>query len=167
MMPGNPFPIADDDRRYIWEMLVTRDIDAFLSQNWEMVADDFVSEQFTGIDGCNSDNPDDWKFKFPDVEPYKVEWLKQAASFNKTEWAEDAEAALYRVTELLDIEINNNAALVHKKFRGHIARADGQQTPFNWQSLYYCRKVNGLWKITGFTGYLPLVDNSSKLSASE
>jgi len=166
MIAGNPFPEADYDRWYIWQMLVTRDIEAFLSQDWAMVADDFINGQFTGIDGCHSDNPDDWKFKFPDVEPYKVEWLKQAESFNKTEWAEDPEAALYRVTELLDIEINNNAALVHKKFRGNMARADGQKTTFNWQSLYYCREVNGIWKITGFTGYIPLVEDSAKFSSS-
>jgi enamine deaminase RidA (YjgF/YER057c/UK114 family) len=27
--------------------------------------------------------------------------------------------------------------------------------PMNWQTLYYCRKVNRAWKITGFTGYMP------------
>lgn len=162
MTVENPFPEADHDRRYIWEMLVTRDIKAFLNKNWAMVADDFIGENFTGIDARNSDNPDDWKFQFPDVESYKVEWLRQAESFNKTDWAEDPEAAFYRVTELLDIEINNDAALVHKKFHGNIARTDGQKTPFNWQTLYYCRKLNGIWKITGFTGYLPFVADSVK-----
>lgn len=158
----NPFPEADQDRWYIWEMLVTRDIKAFINKNWTMVADDFIEDGFTGIDARNSDNPDDWRFQFPDVETYKVEWLRQAESFHKTDWAEDPEAAFHRVTELLDIEINNDAALVHKKFHGNIARTDGQTTPFNWQTMYYCRKLNGIWKITGFTGYLPFVADSVK-----
>jgi hypothetical protein len=25
----------------------------------------------------------------------------------------------------------------------------------NWQTLYFCRKVEGLWKLTGFVGYMP------------
>lgn len=162
MTVENPFPETDDDRRYIWEMLVTRDIKAFINKNWAMVSDDFIEDGFTGIDARNSDNPDDWRFQFPDVESYKVEWLRQAESFNKTDWAEDPEAAFYRVTELLDIEINNDSALVHKKFHGNIEKTDGQNIPFNWQTLYYCRKLNGIWKITGFTGYLPFVADSVK-----
>jgi hypothetical protein len=35
----NPFT-GDKDREQIWEMLVRRDIEAFVSQDWSMVADD-------------------------------------------------------------------------------------------------------------------------------
>ena len=38
----NPFPAADTARHSIWEMLVTRDIDAFLAADWSMVAGDFI-----------------------------------------------------------------------------------------------------------------------------
>jgi hypothetical protein len=155
MTTQNPFSETDSDRRYIWDMLVSRDIKAFLNSNWSMVEDDFIFDNFIGIDGCRSDNPDDWQFKFPDVESYKTEWLRQAQSFKETEWGEDAEKAFFRVTELRDIEINNGSALVHKKFSGEIKRADGQSIPFQWRTLYYCRKVNNVWKIAGFNGYLP------------
>ena len=42
----NPFPAADQDRHQIWEMLVERDIIAFCQEDWEMVADDFIAENF-------------------------------------------------------------------------------------------------------------------------
>lgn len=159
MTTQNPFSETDSDRRYIWDMLVSRDIKAFLNNDWSMVEDDFIYDNFIGIDGCRSDNPDDWKFKFPDVESYKTEWLRQAQAFKETEWAEDTEKAFFRVTELKDIEINNNSALVHKKFSGEIKRADGQSVPFQWRTLYYCRKVNDVWKIAGFNGYLPFLSD--------
>lgn len=154
-MMQNPFSETDKDRRYIWEMLMNRDIKAFLSENWSMVADDFIADGFIGIDGCNSANPDKWKFRFPELELYKAEWLKQAASFKENNWAEDPAVALFRVTNISDIEINGNSALVNKKFCGDITKSDGQKTTLLWQSLYYCRKVNGYWKIAGLTGYLP------------
>jgi hypothetical protein len=25
----------------------------------------------------------------------------------------------------------------------------------NWQTLYFCRRAGGRWKLTGFAGYLP------------
>ena len=53
----NPFP-NDPDRHAIWEMLVERDIRAFVAQDWDMVADDFTSEGFMGIDGRSLSNPD-------------------------------------------------------------------------------------------------------------
>ena len=36
----NPFPAGDADRHALWEMLVRRDIDAFIGQDWSMVEDD-------------------------------------------------------------------------------------------------------------------------------
>ena len=42
----NPFPEGDADRHELWEMLVRRDIDAFLAQNWSMGEDDFVAASF-------------------------------------------------------------------------------------------------------------------------
>ncbi|WP_152267277.1 RidA family protein [Agriterribacter humi] len=155
MIIQNPFPETDKDRRHIWEMLMKRDIDAFLQEDWSMIANDFITDGFTGVDACFSNNPDEWEFKFPDVELYRTAWLKQARYFKATEWAEDAEACLWRVTTISDIGLSGNTALVRKKFSGDIAKSDGQKTTLNWQSLFYCRKKNGQWKIAGFTGYLP------------
>ncbi|URK18933.1 hypothetical protein M9H61_05360 [Thalassospira sp. GO-4] len=56
-----PFPSTDTDRTRIWEMLVLRDIAAFVAADWSMVEDDFKADGFYAIDACKSDNPDDWK----------------------------------------------------------------------------------------------------------
>ena len=54
-----------------------------------------------------------------------------------------------------EIEINGDIAIAHKKFDGEIKLSDGGKDVLNWQTLYFCRKVEGVWKLTGFAGYLP------------
>ena len=151
----NPFPATDPDRHYLWNMLVKRDIIAYCNQDWSIVANDFIEENFMGIDGRKLDNPDSWTIGFPNLEAYKKEWLFQAKDTANTEWGEDHELAIYQATNLRDIEINGDSALLHKKFNGSILKKDGTKVVLNWQTLYRCRKVNGQWKIAGFTGYLP------------
>lgn len=150
----SPFP-NDPDRGAIWTMLVERDIAAFVAADWSMVADDFIAEQFLGIDGRGSDNPDSWRIGFPTLTAYRDEWLRQAAQSAKVAYAEDREAAIHRATNLRDIEIEGDVALAHKQFDGTISRADGGKDVLSWQTLYTCRRHDGRWKLTGFTGYLP------------
>lgn len=120
-----------------------------------MVNDDFIESGFMGIDGRGRHNPDSWQLNFSNLEEYRDEWLRQAADFAQTAWAEDPEQAIYRATTLRDIEIKGDKALLHKKFDGNILKKDGGKVILNWQTLYRCQKVNGHWKIAGFTGYLP------------
>ena len=155
-MKRNPF-LEDDDRNYLWEMLVNRDIKAFIAQDWEMVADDFVEDGFMGIDAGKHLNIDKWELKYPDLRSYKNEWLKQAAEFAQLDLVEDSEDALHRVTVLQDIEIKGDFALLHKKFFGPICKKDGEEISTDWQTLYRCRKVDNVWKIVGFTGYMSLL----------
>ena len=147
-MTKNPFHTDDVDRRAIWEMLVDRDIRAFLAVDWSMVEDDFVQEGFMGIDAARQSHPDAWRLNFPDLESYKKEWLSQAKEFKATRWGEDTEAALFRITVLRDIEISGDSALVHKKFFGNIRKENGELAPTNWQTLYRCRK-NEAWRRVG------------------
>ncbi len=151
----NPFPKSDSDRHQIWEMLVERDIIAFCQENWDMVADDFIAENFMGIDARNAHNPDTWRMTFSNLTEYKTVWLEQAAEFAQTDWAEDPEQAIYHATTLRDIDIKGESALVHKKFDGYIQKKSGEREYLNWQTLYRCRKQEGSWKIAGFTGYMP------------
>ncbi len=150
----NPF-IPEDDRNSLWEMLVKRDIKAFVSQDWSMVQQDFIEEGFVGIDGRHLGNPDSWRLNFPTLSVYKQLWLEQAKDFAMTEWTTNPEIALYEATTLRDIEVMGNTALLHKKFDGEIVKKSGETIQLNWQTLYTCRKINGSWKIAGFTGYLP------------
>lgn len=151
----NPFPEADPGRRAIWEMLVTRDIDAFLAADWSRVAGDFVAEGFVGIDARREADPDRWSLAFPSLDRYRDEWLRQAGDFARQSFAEDPRAAIFATTTLTDIEIQGDAALARKKFDGGLRRSDGTFDVMKWQTLYSCRVHEGRWKICGFTGYLP------------
>jgi enamine deaminase RidA (YjgF/YER057c/UK114 family) len=151
----NPFNQNDPDRYYIWEMLVERDIEAFMRNDWEAVAGDFIEEGFMGIDARFLNNPDSWKLFFPNLQSYQQFWLEQSANFTGTNWEDDPQQKLYEATVLRDIDILEDSALVHKKFDGAIRKKNGQTDRLNWQTLYRCRKVKGQWKIAGFTGFLP------------
>ncbi|MGE8105424.1 hypothetical protein ACQKP1_17210 [Allorhizobium sp. NPDC080224] len=151
----NPFPESDEARHAIWEMLVPRDIDAFLAADWSMVAHDFVEDGFIGISGNREEDPDKWTLAFPNLVAYRDEWLKQAHDFAAQTYGEDQRTAIFTTTTLEDIEISAETALVRKKFDGGIKKADGTLDIMRWQTLYYCRLHEGRWKISGFTGYLP------------
>ena len=150
----NPFP-NDLDRNELWEMLVRRDLDAFLSQNWGMVEGDFLADRFFGLHAHGRRNPDSWRLEFPNLEAYRDEWLRQAAETAKTDYAEALRDALFRATSLRDIEIGRGVAVLHKKFDGVVRRADGGEDRLNWQTLYFCAKPQDRWQITSFIGYLP------------
>ena len=154
MSSTNPFP-NDADRSAIWTMLVERDIAAFVAADWSMVDGDFVREGFLGINGGKSGNPDAWKISFPTLEAYRDDWIRQARESQKLDYAEDVLEGIHRATSLTEIEINGDIAIAHKKFDGEIALRDGGKDVLNWQTLYFCRKVDGVWKLTGFAGYLP------------
>lgn len=151
----NPFEQKDKDKALIWDMLVKRDILAFTSQNWSLISNDFNSEEFIGINGAFKENPDEWTLGFPDIDSYKTEWLRQADEFRHTDWIGDPVTILYQCTILEQIEVLGNWALAHKKFKGNLVKADGEKASMNWQSLCRCHCIEGHWKISGFTGYLP------------
>lgn len=150
----NPFP-NDPDRSAIWTMLVPRDIAAYVAADWSMVEGDFVADDFMGIDGNKKANPDGWTISYPTLAAYRDEWLRQAREGQAVKYAEDQEAGIHRATSLTEIEIKGDRAVAHKKFDGAILRADGGKDVLNWQTVYFCRKVEGQWKLTGFVGYLP------------
>lgn len=151
----NPFPSSDTARHAIWQMLVERDIDAFLAADWSKVAGDFVEDGFIGIDGKREVSPDKWRLAFPSLNAYCNEWLQQAKDFAQQSFAEDPRTAIFTTTTLEDIEIDGDMALARKKFDGSLKKSDGSVDVLKWQTLYYCRLHEGRWKICGFTGYLP------------
>ena len=152
---SNPFEVDDAGRHAIWEMLVTRDIWAFLAADWSMVNDDFVEEGFLGIDARRETNPDRWRLAFPSLARYRDEWLRQARDFATQSFAEDPRGAIFATTTLTDIEVDGGFALARKKFDGGLRKGDGTFDVMKWQTLYQCRLHEGRWKICGFTGYLP------------
>ena len=181
----NPFAGADPDRAAIWDMLVYRDIDAYLAVDWEAVADDFLSDEFFGIDAGKSRNADRWKPLFSSLDAYREVWIAQARETREKAAPDTIRAALFALTTLTQIDIDGAFALAHKKFDGRVPKRDGSTERLQWQTHYYCKKVCGktlpggpspdeqspdeknpdeqspdkkaaaAWKIRGFTGYLP------------
>lgn len=149
----NPFA-GDRDREQIWEMLVRRDIEAFVTENWSLVADDFDEPRFLGIHAHGESDPDKWDAAFPTLTAYRDEWLRQAAESAATEYAESLADGVFRATRLNVIDINGDVAIARKKFDGTIAKADETHDKLNWQTLYFCRRHGDRWRITGFVGYM-------------
>jgi hypothetical protein len=151
----NPFPPGDPDRHALWEMLVRRDIDAFLAGDWPMVEDDFIAESFFGMHAHFLSDADAWRLQFPTLDSYRDEWQRQSRETAASEFAEPLRDALFRITNMRDIDVFGDRAVLHKKFNGSIARPGGAAERLNWQTLYFCRRVDGRWKIAGFVGYMP------------
>jgi len=150
-----PFADADPDCLQIWNMLVKRDIDAYLSGDWNAVVGDFVTDGFYGLDARGKANPDEWRLLYADLSAYRAEWLRQAEETARTADRTRARAALFAATTLKDIEIQGDVAVAHKKFSGTLPNRDGTSTALNWQTLYFCRHHEGRWKIASFVGYMP------------
>ena len=148
----NPFPEGDADRHALWEMLVRRDIDAFIAGDWSMVEGDFLSQEFFGMHAHFMANPDSWRLQFPTLETYRDEWLRQSAETAATKFGEPLRDALFRITNLRDIDVNGDRAVLHKKFDGTVARQDGSHERLRWQTLYFCRRAGAAWKIGGIRG---------------
>lgn len=157
----NPFEPQDQDRAAIWDMLVPRDIDAFVAADWTAVEGDFIEENFTGMSGHFQPEPDGFTLAYPTLAAYRDDWTRQAQDFRAQRtagaYAGDPRAGIFAATRLEEIEIMGDVALVRKRFDGHLARTDGPDERMNWQTLYWCRKLDGRWKIAGFLGYLPHV----------
>jgi len=151
----NPFPAGDSDRHFLWNMLVRRDIEAFLARDWSMVDGDFAHDRFFGVHAHFLSDADSWRLEFPTVEKYRDEWLRQAEATAATEFAEPLREAIFRTTNMRDIDIDGERAVLHKKFNGTIAKPGGAVERLNWQTLYFCARLDGRWKITGFVGYMP------------
>ncbi|MFV0415375.1 MAG: hypothetical protein ACK5NG_03310 [Chthoniobacterales bacterium] len=151
----NPFP-SDPDRHEIWEILMRRDFEAFVGNNWSLTEPDFLENEFQGIDGGKVPNPDEWRIKYADLATYREEWLRQAAEFQDVEFRGISKLDfLFQSVVMNDIEIHGNRAMAHKKFDGMTTATKGDEVRLLWQTLYLLKKVDGHWKICGFIGYLP------------
>jgi hypothetical protein len=154
----NPFDSQiDPDRHEIWARLVAADCEAFATNDWRRIEQDFDADTFEGVRCNHSTNPDDWKIVFPDLDSYRDSWLAASEEFRAKEFAElsHVEALLAR-THLDEIDIRRDRALVHKKFYGEVLLADGTSLADRRQTLYRLHRRGDRWRIVGFFGQLPL-----------
>lgn len=150
----NPFLPDDADRHAIWEMLVRRDSDFFLSGDWKLVCEDYVEDGFLGIDAGKSLDPEHWRPAYPTVASYRNAAI--AGRWSPDDFAEPLRAAWFRCQSLSRIDIAEHRAVAHKHIDGSIRRRSGDPLILGWRSVFCLRRTDGRWKIAGFTGYLPL-----------
>ena len=150
----NPFLPTDADRHAIWEILVRRDSAFFLSADWSLVADDYVGDGFLGIDAGGQLDPAAWKIGFASLAAYRDAAI--SGRLSQAEFSEDLATAWLRCQTLARITITGDLALAHKHIDGEIARFDREPLRFGWRSIFFMRRVDATWKISGFAGYLPL-----------
>ena len=155
MPDTNPFAPDDADRRAIWDVLVQRDIRAFVAGDWDAHFADFAPDGFFGIDGRFSDDPDSWRATFADIARYREAWLAGSAELAGRIDPTNLERALFALTTLREIEIVDDFAMARKKFDGTIPLAGAEPAVLRWQTLYFCRRIADRWRIAGFLGYLP------------
>lgn len=148
----NPFDPSDPDRHAIWDIVVRRDTDFFLSSDWSLVADDYIADGFLGIDAGRQSDPDLWSIGFPTLDDYRKAAV--ASRLDPAEFSEDLRTSWLRCQHLDRIDIAGNIALAHKRIEGSIARVDSPPLHLAWRSVFFMRLSKGNWKITGFTGYL-------------
>jgi len=154
MTETNPFTADDADRFAIWEMLVRRDSDFFLSSDWSLVAADYVETGFLGIDAGLSLDPASWRPAYPNVALYRDAAI--AEHWNPADFAEPLRPAWFRCQSIARLDIEGDAALAHKHIEGRIRRLTGEDMLLGWRSVFHLKRENAVWKIAGFTGYLPL-----------
>jgi enamine deaminase RidA (YjgF/YER057c/UK114 family) len=150
---ANPWDGLDADRAELWEMIVRRDIEAYVDADWERVAADFDAASFVAVEGGGSFDPDAWRLGYPGLDAYRARWLEGAAADRAR--ALDPAADFAAATFLDAIEIDGDRALVHKRFDGPLRLRDGGLHQLAWRTIYLCRRIAERWRIVGFVGFLP------------
>lgn len=140
----------DPDTAAITEILYTKDVAAFVAQDWAAVADDFDAARFVGYSAADDGT---WRITFPTLEAYRRSWLEQARELSD---APRLAVELAAAQRLASITVSDDHALVRKEFDGAITAASGSTT-LEWTTYYFLNraKADAPWRITGFVGYLP------------
>lgn len=142
---------ARDDRAVIEEILIRRDVEAFVAGDWSAAALDFDTERFAGYSGRDGGM---WQLAYPTLDAYAQDWSEQSKTLRQKVTG-DLAAQLLRVQRLSEIKVHGDHALVVKDFSGHLDGAGGP-IETDWRTYYFLRRVDDSdWKITGFVGYLP------------
>lgn len=154
---NNQFDEKNSDHVAIWEMLVLRDVKAFVANDWSQVEHDFVAKKFYGINARFSQDPLIWTLEFPNLLDYQNVWSKQSLDSKKKFYSESLENGLLRSSSIEKITIKDGKAAVWKKLDGSLSLANGLKETLQWITVYFCELIHSNWKITGFIGYLPLL----------
>jgi hypothetical protein len=144
-------PLRDDEaaRAFITDMLYTKDIAAYVAEDWAAVDRDFAKDAFVGW-LKRGDEP--MQIVFPRLEDYRDDWLSGAKDLLVGTTPEQLSAELHAASRIADVAIAGPWALVRKEFDGY---AGADQRRLLWTTYYHCRRDDDRWRITGFTALFP------------
>lgn len=135
----------------IHQILIERDISAFVAADWETVRPDFDADAFTGYSGSSGVV----RLEYASLDSYRASWLKQAEEFRGLDSALLADQ-LHAAQRLHRVDVSGDRALATKLFDGTVDGPTGRLR-LAWTTYYFLRlhAREQRWLITGFTGYLP------------
>ena len=136
----------------ISKIVITRDTEAFVRSDWELVADDFDQDVFVGYRG-GTQSLSYWTLDFPTLDSYRALWLSESARLLRFIGRERLEDQLTASSRIASVEIKADRALVRKEFDGFVGSGTDAERLL-WRTYYFLHRAPR-WRITGFVGYLP------------
>ena len=158
MVPANPFTAKDKDAAQLWEVLVARDIEAFVACDWQLHARDIHAPAFCGINANGSADPASWTLEFADLATYGQTWLRFARESAARSAPELLKREHHKASTLREVQVGGEVATCLKSFNGAFEHDDGTPEVLHWETLYTCRRIGQDWKIWSFVGFLPGFD---------
>jgi hypothetical protein len=152
----NPFTPDNEDQFEIWDLLIRRDFEAFLRQDWEAIASDYLADGFYGLDFKKSPIESDWKLGYANLETYRKEWIRESERFKQISFMVNPRNILYECCRLEHWQIMDSKCSVHKVFNGSIPVHKADPILLRWRSIFLLQRNNYKWKVTGFVGYMNL-----------
>ncbi len=128
-------------------MLIRRNVEACARVDWDLVAGDFIAENFMGLDAGDRSDPDTWTLTFNALTAYRDSWLNSARTL--TDNTGNLREALLDATVLQQVAVTGDSAVAYKVVDGWVASGDGSQHHLSGRSLHLCRKVHSRWRIQG------------------
>jgi hypothetical protein len=151
----NPYP-PGDQRHAVFEMAVVRDVRAFVSGDWDAIAEDFLEDGFFGLDARGDASPASWRLTYPTLAAYRDRWLKQSVEFRARRYETDPADSIFGLLKVPSVELDGDSGVLLKRFDGVIRPSGGEPLVLRWESLFVLRRLEDAWKVQGFVGYLPL-----------
>jgi hypothetical protein len=151
----NPYAPGSEEHS-VFETVVVRDVEAFVAGDWERVAGDFIDHGFFGLDARGTSDPSGWRLTYPTLAAYRERWLTQSAAFRARRHRVDPTEAMFSLLTVPMLKLDLDSGLLLKRFDGTIEVDAAEPVSLSRESLFVLRRVDGIFRVAGFVGYLPV-----------
>jgi enamine deaminase RidA (YjgF/YER057c/UK114 family) len=144
---------------WIAELLVDRDIAAFVAGDWDAMASDFDPDGFVGL--VELPHTARVHVTYPDLGSYRAAWLSDSAAVRAELPPARLEAELRDATRLA-VEVSGDHAVARKVIDGVAGRVRYQRVV-----EYRLRSVGRRWRVIGFTCHLGAHDDAANSAPTQ